>query len=233
MIENGATITPASISNVSVSGTGASLSTGAHGIDTITSQNGEFTMTLYTQAYGSHNAGDYSIANTGTTTESLGFTVNFTATDSSGNVSPTQSFTVNPVDLYVSQAPSITINEAATETLTGSIFTSVIENGATITPASISNVSVSGTGASLSTGAHGIDTITSQNGEFTMTLYTQAYGSHNAGDYSITNTGTTTESLGFTVSFTATDSSGNVSPAQSFSVNPVDLRRLASTDHYD
>ena len=45
-----------------------------------------------------------------------------------------------------------------------------------------------------------------------MTLYTQAYGSYNAGDYSITNTGTTTESLGFTVSFTATDSSGNVSP---------------------
>ena len=138
-------------------------------------------MTLYTQAYGSHNAGDYSIANTGTTTESLGFTVNFTATDSSGNVSPTQSFTVNPVDLYVSQAPSITINEAATQTLTGSIFTSVIENGATITPASISNVTVSGTGASLSTGAHGIDTITSQNGEFTMTLYTQAYNGHAAG----------------------------------------------------
>ena len=108
----------------------------------------------------------------------------------------------------------------------------MIENGATITPASISNVSVSGTGASLSTGAHGIDTITSQNGEFTMTLYTQAYGSHNAGDYSITNTGTTTESLGFTVSFTATDSSGNVLLLKLYR-QPSRSIRSASTDHYD
>ena len=107
-------------------------------------------------------------------------------------------------------------DEAVAQTLTGSIFTSVTENASAITPSSISNVTVSGTGASLTTGANGVDTISSQNGEFTMTLYTQAYGSHNAGDYSITNTATTTESLGFTVSFTATDSSGNVSPLAAY-----------------
>ena len=143
--ENGVSITPNSLTNVSVTGTGASLSTGSHGIDTITSQNGEFTMTLYTQAYGGHAAGYYSITNTATTTESLGFTVNFTATDSNGNVSPTQSFTINPLDLYINPAATITINEAAAQTLTGSIFASVTENGAAITPASLSNVSVSGT----------------------------------------------------------------------------------------
>ena len=116
---------------------------------------------VYT-SLGGHDAGDYSITNTATTTESLGFTVNFTATDSSGNVSPAQSFTVNPVDLYINPSAAITINEAATQTLTGSIFASVTENAASITPASISNVTVSGTGASLSQGANGIDTITSK-----------------------------------------------------------------------
>ena len=94
--------------------------------------------------------------------KSSGFTVNFTATDSSGNVSPAQSFTVNPVDLYVNPSAAITINEAAAQTLTGSIFASVTENAASITPASLTNVSVTGTGASLTTDANGVDTITSK-----------------------------------------------------------------------
>ena len=87
------------------------------------------------------------------------------------------------------------------QTLTGSIFASVTENAAAITPASISNVSVTGTGASLSTDANGVVTIMSENGEFTMTLYTQAYNGHAAGDYSIIVNTVTTERPGFTVTF--------------------------------
>ena len=97
-------------------------------------ENGEFTMTLYTQAYNGHAAGYYSITNTCHDDRVLGFTVDFTATDSSGNVSPAQSFTVNPVDLYINPSAAITFNEAAAQTLTGSIFASVTENAASITP---------------------------------------------------------------------------------------------------
>ena len=70
-------------------------------------------MTLYTQAYNGHAAGDYSIINTCHDDRSPGFTVDFTVTDSNGIVSSHESFTVNPVDLYINPSSTIFINEAA------------------------------------------------------------------------------------------------------------------------
>ena len=61
---------------------------------------------------------------------------------------PQESFTINPVDLYTHILfNDFTLMKPPAQTLTVSIFASVTENAAAITPASLTNVSVTGTGA--------------------------------------------------------------------------------------
>ena len=86
-------------------------------------------MTLYTQAYNGHAAGDYSIIVNTVTTESPGFTVNFTVTDSNGIVSPAESFTVNPVDLYITPASTLPLTRPLKHSPVASLA-SVTENAA-------------------------------------------------------------------------------------------------------
>ena len=57
-------------------------------------------MTLYTQAYNGDAAGDYPLSIQFTTDRVLRLYRDFTVTDSNGIVSPHESFSVNPVDLY-------------------------------------------------------------------------------------------------------------------------------------